>query len=114
MEKLKDSLITLNKALKTLDSALKLIVVIKESSHNEQLVFACQDSIIQRFEYCYESFWKFFKLYLETVHMLETERVKSPKVFSECVPILNYAQNLKAKFLLKWQMHVTQLLICTA
>lgn len=85
MEKLKDSLITLNKALKTLDSALKLIITIKESSHSDELILACQDSIVQRFEYCYESFWKFLKLHFETIHEIETEMVKSPKnVFRMC------------------------------
>ena len=45
---------------------------------------AAEDSIIQRFEYTYESFWKFLKKYLELIR--NAENVNSPKnVFRACV-----------------------------
>ncbi len=51
---------------------------------NNRLILAAQDSTIQRFEYCYESFWKFLKLYFEKKFNIED--VNSPRsVFRMCV-----------------------------
>ncbi len=48
------------------------------------LIEATEDSCIQRFEYCFDSFWKFLKRYLETYH--ELENINSPRaVFEGCV-----------------------------
>lgn len=38
-----------------------------------------RDGVIQRFEYCIDSFWKFFKVYLETVQKISIES-PSPRV----------------------------------
>ncbi|MBS1986428.1 nucleotidyltransferase substrate binding protein [Candidatus Dependentiae bacterium] len=83
MEKLKLDLMQLNKALKTLSKALDLLETCK-AVHNEDIILAAEDSVIQRFEYCYESFWKFLKLYLQHVHLIE-DVLSSKKVFRACV-----------------------------
>lgn len=85
MEKLTYSLHSLQKALKTLNAALELINSVKPLNQQE-LILACQDSVIQRFEYSCDGFWKFLKLYFETIHEIKTDEVKSPKnVFRMCV-----------------------------
>ena len=58
MEKLKISLHSLNKALKTLDSSLITLQKAKDLKI-EEFILASQDSVIQKFEYCYEGFWNF-------------------------------------------------------
>lgn len=83
MEKLKLDLIQLNKALNTLSKALVLLQKVR-TLHNQDIVLAAEDSVIQRFEYCYESFWKFLKVYLQQVHFLEDVQ-SSKKVFRSCV-----------------------------
>lgn len=85
MEKLKVPLSLLHKTLKTLESAFEVLEEAK-IIQNKGLILAAQDSIIQRFEYCYDSFWKFFKKYLELIYTLED--INSPKkVFRACVKL---------------------------
>ena len=48
MEKLKLDLIQLNKALNTLSKALALLQEVK-TLHNQDIVLAAEDSVIQRF-----------------------------------------------------------------
>jgi nucleotidyltransferase substrate binding protein (TIGR01987 family) len=83
MEKLAMPLSLLRKALKSLELAFE---VIKDAQRigNPNLILAAEDSIIQRFEYSYDSFWKFFKNYLEIIY--DEQNVNSPKkVFRDCV-----------------------------
>jgi nucleotidyltransferase substrate binding protein (TIGR01987 family) len=83
MEKLKLALSLLNKALNILNKALVYLEKINQSK-NEEAIEAAKDSIIKRFEYSYDSFWKFLKKYLEFKYNLED--VDSPKsVFRACV-----------------------------
>lgn len=63
----------LNKALNTLKVAMSLL---SEYQDNEQccrqdLILALRDSLIQRFEYCVDLFWKFIKVYLEQKEKIE-------------------------------------------
>ena len=83
MEDLKLTLELLHKALKTLKRALTYSK--KVSLGNDiDAIEASEDSIIQRFEYSYESFWKFLKKYLEFKYNIED--INSPKgVFRTCV-----------------------------
>lgn len=76
MEKLTLSIALVKKTLLTLESGFK---VLKEAHaiQNSGFILAAQDSIIQRFEYCYDSFWKLLKNYLETKYSLED--IASPK-----------------------------------
>lgn len=58
MEKLKISYHLLHKALATLQASFFTIKE-AESLHNQPIIEATQDSCIQRFEYCYDSFGNF-------------------------------------------------------
>lgn len=79
MERLKQDLVQLNKAIKTLESALILQQEVVKTS-NQAIILAAEDSIIKRFEYTYESFWKFLKKYLEEIN--QAQEINSPrKVF---------------------------------
>ena len=63
MEKLKLDLEQLNKALKTLNDSFAILQEAQKMKH-QGFIDAAKDSIIQRFEYSYEQFWKFLKKYL--------------------------------------------------
>lgn len=83
MESLKISSQLLKKTLTTLHQAFD---VIKEAERtgSKSLVLAAQDSIIQRFEYSYDAFWKFLKKYLEITYSVQD--IHSPRsVFRTCV-----------------------------
>ena len=83
MERLKLDLIQLNKALNTLAKSFTTAQELTKTN-NQDFILAAEDSIIQRFEYSYESFWKFIKKYLAIKHNLED--INSPrKVFHACV-----------------------------
>lgn len=83
MEKLMLSRMLLDNALATLaDSFIAEEEAISLGNH--RLILATQDSTIQRFEYSYDSFWKFLKIYFEQKFNLED--VNSPRsVFRTCV-----------------------------
>lgn len=66
MERLKLELIQINKALKTLETSFLVLKKLSETK-NTDFILAAEDSIIQRFEYCYDTFWKFLKIYLVEV-----------------------------------------------
>lgn len=69
MERLGLELDQLKRALKTLGDSFDVLKDAKKLEH-VGLILAAEDSIIQRFEYTAESFWKFLKKYLETIHHL--------------------------------------------
>ena len=58
--------------LKTLEEGIKLfykyenLLDKKSTDENEQLFKSMRDSVIQRFEYCADLFWKLVKVYLES------------------------------------------------
>lgn len=83
MEKLKIPHQVLNKALATYKKSFEAIKI-AEQMNNSILIEATEDSCIQRFEYCFDSFWKFLKRYLEAYYSLE--KINSPRgVFESCV-----------------------------
>lgn len=83
MEELKKAHSLTIAALKTLKASFD-IAQLAEEENREGFILAAQDSMIQRFEYSYDSFWKFLKRYLE--REFESEDINSPKkVFRECV-----------------------------
>lgn len=83
MERLDLDLIQVKKAIKSLEKAFLVANQLAETN-NPDFILAAQDSIIQRFEYCYDIFWKFLKKYLKTVHDLND--ANSPyRVFHICV-----------------------------
>ena len=85
MEKLKLDLVQLNNALKTLNDSFSILQEAEEMKH-QGFIDAAKDSIIQRFEYSYERFWKFLKKYLELVYHIE-DMHSSRRVFHAVVKI---------------------------
>jgi nucleotidyltransferase substrate binding protein (TIGR01987 family) len=83
MEKLKVPQQLLYNALKTYKKVFEGLE--KARLTNDALIIEmAQDSCIQRFEYCFDSFWKFLKRYLEGYY--ELENINSPRsVFEACV-----------------------------
>ncbi len=83
MERLKLKITIFRKALKTLEVSFTILDEIKNGPHTT-FIMSAQDSVIKRFEYCYDFFWKIIKLYLEESYNLID--VNSPKsVFRACV-----------------------------
>lgn len=72
----------LEKALKTLEHSLKKLES-KEFSDYEEL----RDSIIQRFEYSTDTFWKFLKDYLTSVLKVQVDVARPKTVFKECFEV---------------------------
>lgn len=62
-------------ALKTLAKSLKLL----DDSTYQMLHDELRDSLIKRFEYSIDSFWKYLKIYLEAMHKITIGPVISPK-----------------------------------
>jgi nucleotidyltransferase substrate binding protein (TIGR01987 family) len=69
-EALQRALLTLEEGIKGLDG------LVPDKSLLYRLM---RDGLIQRFEYCIDSFWKFSKLYLENIQQLPIE-IASPRV----------------------------------
>jgi len=74
MEKIKQKYQNLTKALATLDKALTTFNLLKKEgkSYNPHIDFqeeyrTHRDSVIQRFEYSEELFWKYLQIYLKEV-----------------------------------------------
>jgi len=83
MEKLISSYTLLLKALATLEKSFNTILI-AQATNQQLLIEAAQDSTIQRFEYCFDGFWKFLKKYLLYHH--NVENLNSPRVvFQACV-----------------------------
>ena len=79
MKKLVTVLTMLKKALKTLKNSFKVLGEAK-LMNNEGILLATEDSVIQRFEYCFDMFWKFLSLYIATT--FDIRDAKTPrKVF---------------------------------
>lgn len=76
MEKLKLKYNYLSQALKTLRQVLDRFNSMDSDDESLKQIF--RDSLIQRFEYSFDSFWKYIKRYLETVAKINLE-LKSPK-----------------------------------
>ncbi|GMU19286.1 MAG: hypothetical protein AMXMBFR12_04780 [Candidatus Babeliales bacterium] len=83
MEELKKAHSLTISALKTLKESFD-IAQLAEKEKREGFILAAKDSMIQRFEYSYDSFWKLLKRYLE--QEIQLEDITSPKkVFRACV-----------------------------
>lgn len=76
MERLKKMRELLDSAMATLEDSLD-VVNQAHATGNPKLVLAAEDSVIQRFEYTYDGFWKYIKRYIELMH--NTQNVNSPK-----------------------------------
>lgn len=64
--KLKEKYVQWLKALQTLESAIEVYkkILKNEGEFEEEIVLGLRDSVIKRFEYCYELTWKYLQKYL--------------------------------------------------
>lgn len=79
MEKLTVRHDALDKALKTLEKSLSKLEHKKFDDYQE-----LRDSIIQRFEYSADTFWKYLKDYLRVVRGVEIDLARPKEIFKEC------------------------------
>ncbi len=68
MELVKKKIETFKQALETFDESIELFS--KNKAIDQKIVLALQDSMIQRFEYCTDLFWKLLKVYLENIEKI--------------------------------------------
>ena len=91
--KIIQKLTTLAQVLDTLQESIELYDKYKKKSEAEdtreyeQLFLGMRDSMIQRFEYCTDLFWKVFKLYLEDVEKVDLASTSPKGVVREAVRI---------------------------
>ncbi|HSC25311.1 MAG TPA: HI0074 family nucleotidyltransferase substrate-binding subunit [Candidatus Babeliales bacterium] len=84
MERINKKITLFLEALKTLEEGIalfyeyKIILDKQTTDKNEQLFTSMRDSMIQRFEYCTDLFWKLVKVYLEDVERIDLP-VNSPR-----------------------------------
>jgi nucleotidyltransferase substrate binding protein (TIGR01987 family) len=67
--------LAMQQALATLDEVLKHSNILVESKIDFKII---QDSMIKRFEYCIDSFWKFLKIYIEEEKQIAV-KIPSPR-----------------------------------
>ncbi len=85
MERISEKITDYLDALKTLQKGVELfyeykkVFEIEPTEKNEYLFASMRDSMIQRFEYCTDLFWKVLKLYLEEVENIDVP-INSPRV----------------------------------
>ena len=84
MEKVNRKITVLDEALETLGNSIEMFRKCEEISAknptpwNDDIALGMRDSMVQRFEYCTDLFWKVLKIYLEQVEKVELE-VVSPR-----------------------------------
>jgi hypothetical protein len=81
MEKLKKKYNTMLQALKTFKEAIELL----EEPHPEKYHISLSDSLIQRFEYNVDIFWKFIKLYLQEHEKIDLQSASPRGVLREAM-----------------------------
>jgi nucleotidyltransferase substrate binding protein (TIGR01987 family) len=85
MEKISNKLSVMIQALTTLSESIQLfneysnLFDVTPNKKNEQLLLSMRDSMIQRFEYCTDLFWKVIRVYLEDVEKLDLP-INTPRV----------------------------------
>jgi nucleotidyltransferase substrate binding protein (TIGR01987 family) len=75
MESLRLKHESMQKALATLKEVLESVNVLTQCGVGYDVI---RDSIIKRFEYCIDSFWKFLKIYLEEIQKIDV-KLASPR-----------------------------------
>lgn len=75
MEIIEKKYLSLTKALETLEESLLII----SDPQNQRLYDSLRDSVIQRFEYSIDTFWKFLKIYMQEKEKIDLE-VSSPRI----------------------------------
>src|SRR5438128_1349682 len=80
----KKTMVVFLDALQTLDDGVDVfyeyedLVDQKNSEKNEKFFKITRDSLIQRFEYCSDLFWKLLKIYLIEIEKMDVS-IKSPR-----------------------------------
>lgn len=93
MGKINQKITTMNEALLSLADSIKLFEEYENinqkdpSIKNEKIFLAMRDSVIQRFEYCTDLFWKVLKLYLEEVEKIDLPTYSPRGVIRETVKV---------------------------
>ncbi|MDQ5890416.1 MAG: hypothetical protein QG604_290 [Candidatus Dependentiae bacterium] len=93
---------------KMLETLYKAIVLYREyitktpsiEHHTNSILLACQDSVIQRFEYTIDGFWKFLSMHLE-VDLGMTLQEKGPKPIIRMAVLAGAISELEAEGLMK-------------
>jgi nucleotidyltransferase substrate binding protein (TIGR01987 family) len=101
MEKINQKLAILEQALSTLDESIVTFNAYEKKflnnpeTENEKLAISMRDSMsmIQRFEYCTDLFWKVLKLYLEEVEKMEIEIPSARGVLRDATKIKIISEN---------------------
>jgi nucleotidyltransferase substrate binding protein (TIGR01987 family) len=83
MEKIKLRYISLLKALDSLEEILELFTNLEQK--DEKIFAVYRDSIIKRFEYTFDLFWKYVKLYLEKIEKIALERTSPRYIIQEAL-----------------------------
>lgn len=80
METIKVKYHVLNKALESLEESINYVETIKNIPHKDKLFAdyeviykSARDSVIQRFKFCIELFWKYLRLYLEEIKLAKID-----------------------------------------
>ena len=87
----KKKIIVFLEALATLEDGIDLFLTCEHrynkqsTEENERWLKAARDSLIQRFEYCTDFFWKLIKLYLEDVGNMSFGLISATGVLREAV-----------------------------
>ncbi len=99
MAKINQKISTINQALETLKKGIELFheyeitMIDSASEKNEQIFLAMRDSMIQRFEYCTDLFWKVLKVYLEEVEKVDIPILSPRGVIRETVKVKTISES---------------------
>ena len=112
MERLREKYNSACKALQTLEeiiqdyerNKIQSNIFTDSKINHEKFVKYLRDSLIQRFEYTFDIFWKYMKLYLERVEGIKFE-VSSPKRLFRQLFQLEFIDENQTKIALKMVDH---------
>lgn len=99
MERLDLRFKKLKKALETFKESIEYFQEIQEpetdsgSFEKKKLAISLRDSLVQRFEYSVDLFWKYLKLYLEEVEKTALERTSPRAIIRTCSSIKLLSEN---------------------
>ena len=85
-KRLVQALATLQEAFDTFDAIDSLCSPDKKEKR-EQLERALRDSVIKRFEYCVDLFWKYLQVYLEKMLTLPIDEGGPKNIFRYCLQV---------------------------
>lgn len=86
------------KAFKRLHESIELFNKAQKTKADSPESLAYRDSMIKRFEFCYEMTWKFFKIYLDKKHSIF---VASPKTVFQSLNAIGIVSSEEEKLLIQ-------------